>query len=224
MDSTFLNGAVVAQIVALVGLILKQWLERKKTKEESSLIIQSVRGMESKVTEMVFEQRELKSDFRFSIKLHNKLNKIANRYSIKFGLAGGNYGKIVFFWAKLIEQFASDYYFSDFRTEAKGEKSELKEYISDQFKHKKDEYLEYVNELFSEPKYDKKNKPYMLANMIEGSRCFMTYQDVLIIDLLNNGFNAETFQIKIAEYLSNFFIEFEKIAKDYLTYGEPKID
>jgi hypothetical protein len=210
----------VATIGGIAGLFIRMYFENKKQKKDSKVLLESVHGTQNEVVKIGMEMKELKTDLLFKTKFHNLVQNQANHYAAAFGLAGEHYCKSVYYWCELIEKFGTDYYYSDFRKNAIGKKTQLKKYVDDFMKRNEDQFIYYLEKVFQEPRYNGKNQKFFFAQNIEQSKCFIAVNEILIMDMIQNGFDSDTFQIRIQDYLMAFFDEFVNEAKKFLELKE----
>jgi hypothetical protein len=87
-------------------------------------------------------------------------------------------------------------------------------------KRNEDQFIYYLEKVFPEPRYNEKRQKFYFAKNIEQSKCFIAVNEILIMDMIQNGFDSDTFQIRIQDYLMTFFDEFVVEAKKFLELKE----
>ena len=210
----------VATLGGIAGLFARMYYESRKQKKDSKVLLESVHGTQNEVVKIGMEMKDLKTDLLFKTKFHNLVQNQANHYSAVFGLAGEEYSKAVFIWSELIEKFGTDYYYSDFRKNATGKKAYLKKYVDDFMKRNEDQFIYTLKKMFPDPRYNEKKQKFFFAANVEQSKCFIAVNEILIMDLIQNGFDSESFQIRIQDYLIQFFDEFVNEARKFIDLKE----
>lgn len=208
----------IGTILTIIAGIYKNYRDRRIDKKDSKVLINAVNGIGSELADVKMNQTRMEADLLFKTKIHNLIRNKTVHFANMFGLAGEEYTKPLYHFAEMFEEFAVDYYYSDFRKKSQNDKDkfELINYINGGLRRMQDGFLHFIKKVFQEPKYDNKTKPVFFAQLVEASPCFRTHAELLSMNMIKNGYTSDSFQAEVASFLSAFYAEYSVEAKKYI--------